>query len=248
MTDLTLRAFQTPKAGCQPDECEDALAWDVDQRLFAIADGATDSAFQKLWANLLVEGFIAHPPPAYFPVALAAWVRDWLPGRQHQWDAGIPWGGLPWHGLNKARQTGGLATFLGVHLHPHQPYWQGVALGDCNLFHLFSDGEIYDYQPSVVSDQFGITPAALSSLNPRPEAVLPHLHKIGGTYYPGETLLLTTDALAVWLFKQIEANARPWRALLDLRTPADFTALIENLRAEKQIRNDDTSVLIIHIN
>jgi hypothetical protein len=70
---------------------------------------------------------------------------------------------------------------------------------------------------------------------------------LSGTYYPGETLLLTTDALAVWLLRQVEAHAHPWPALLNLRSHDDFAAWVEGLRQDKQIRNDDTSLLVIHV-
>jgi hypothetical protein len=244
---FTIRAFQVPKDGSRLDECEDALGWDEDKRLFAIADGATDSAFQRLWANLLVQGLISRPPNSFSSLAIKAWFGDWLKARQEQWAASIDWEGIPWHGLNKARQTGGLATFLGLHLFADKPQWQGIAFGDCNFFHLFSDGDIYDYQPSTLSSEFGIAPIALSSINPNPETMLKHMKEFGGKYHAGETMFLTTDALAVWLLKQIESNARAWRTLLDLKSPADFNTLVEELRRDKQIRNDDTSLLVIHI-
>lgn len=247
MSAFTVRAFQTPKAGSEPEACEDAVGWDADQQLFAIADGATDSAFQKLWANELVNGFLHHPPESFFRPALETWFADWLIARQGQWRANIDWANLPWHGFNKARQTGGLATFLGLRLLPHQPHWHGLAVGDCNLFQLFRNGDIYDYQPATLASEFNSNPIALSSLQPQPQTLFPHLQRLGGTYYPGETLLLTTDALAVWLLQQIEANARPWPRLLALENPADFNTWVEGLRRDQQIRNDDTSLLVIRI-
>src|SRR5260370_42032120 len=78
------RALSVPKHGHTEDEYEDAWAADPDAGRFAVADGASESAFAGLWARLLVEGFVAAPQPPALLLWLAVPRRRWLaavPGR-----------------------------------------------------------------------------------------------------------------------------------------------------------------------
>ncbi len=255
MVNFTVRSFQVPKAGNEPEECEDALYWDQARCLFAIADGATDSAFQRLWAQLLVEGFIHDAPETFAPVDLRPWFERWLSARQREWHLSIDWDHVPWHGLNKARQIGALATFMGIYFAPDVPAWQGIAIGDCHLFHFSkaersSEGQmgwtLYDQQPATYD--FGTQPATLSSINRDHGVMWKYLHWLSGTYHQEDVILLTTDALAHWLVTQLWSQKREaWETLLNLEDPDAFSALIDTLRRDRQIRNDDTSMLVIQI-
>jgi hypothetical protein len=271
MVNFIVRSFQVPKAGNEPEECEDALGWDEAQRLFAIADGATDSAFQRLWAQLLVEGFIHHAPDTFAPVDLRPWFEKWLGARQREWHLSIDWDNVPWHGLNKARQIGALATFMGIYIAPESPgqggpAWQGIAIGDCHLFHFWkgdtlnviypsvedseqaqgTDWTLYDQQPATYD--FGTQPATLSSINRNHDITWKHMHWLSGTYHQGDIIVLTTDALAHWIVSQLwSRQSEAWTSLLTLEDPSAFSALIDALRQERQIRNDDTSMLVIQI-
>ena len=245
-----IRVFQTSKAGNKPEECEDALSFDPQGRLFAIADGATDSVFQRLWAGLLVKGFINHPPDFSRPSSVKEWFGGWLKTQQEQWNKNIPpLDTLSWSGYNKVKMTGGQATFLGIYFFPDKPVWKGIAFGDCNFFHFLNGGQVlYDYKPLIYSDEFGSSPVALSSINPKPELMLSHMMEIMGDYHKGDIILLATDALAAWLVKEIETDkASPWDTVLSLNTPDEFETFVNKLRSEKKIRNDDTSLIMIEI-
>jgi hypothetical protein len=58
-TPLDWTAYWQPKHGCTTDEYEDAWAADSAAGRFAVADGASESAFALTWAGLLAEGFVA---------------------------------------------------------------------------------------------------------------------------------------------------------------------------------------------
>lgn len=240
-----MRAFQVGKAGNAPDECEDAFCWNAQTGCCALADGATDSAFQRLWARLLVEAFVQHPPDPFTEDALDDWLQGWLPAVQQRWHEAIDWQTIPWHGLNKARQIGGQATFLGVCCLPDATRWVGVAVGDCNLFHISASGDLLRSAPLTTPADFGNAPIALSSINRNVALFREHLHWIEGAWSAGEHLLLATDALAAWLLAAVEAGEQPVQRLLALENEAQFGALVDELRASKQMRNDDTSLLVI---
>ena len=65
-------------------------------------------------------------------------LRDWLAPAQEEWQGGVPWDRVPWHGEAKAR-AGAFATVLGLTVaatpdNPYQFSWQAVAVGDACLF------------------------------------------------------------------------------------------------------------------
>ena len=172
----------------------------------------------------------------------------------------IDWNSIPWHGINKARQTGALATFLGIQFSLHEPLLHGIAIGDCNLFHFLESGFLYDWQPNLFSSDFGVNPAALSSISPNHEITFKHLERIGGSYHSGDTILLTTDAFASWLLSQLprlsphtqsQEQNQSLRSILErileLKESAGFSKMIDELRRKKEIRNDDTSLVVIHV-
>ena len=252
---LTVRAFQVPKAGSTPAECEDAFACAAGAGLCAVADGATDSAFQALWARVLTQGFVRQPPESWSEEGIALWLHEWLPAMQDEWHTAIDWPALPWHGLNKATQTGALATFLGVYLPGNGAPWHALAVGDCNLFRLDAGGRIVDCAPWCSATDFTSHPTALSSIRRAPGAVaatLRRLHLMSGALAQGDRLLLATDSLAACLLgggAEGNGSGEPplasLLALLDGRdAQAGFGAWVEAERRTRRMKNDDVTLLV----
>ena len=91
-----------PKRGNSEDEYEDAWAGDPAAGRFAVADGASESSFAGLWAQLLAEGFLSAPRPEDMP--------RWLAGPERRWAAEVMGLELPWYAEMK-REQGAFATF-----------------------------------------------------------------------------------------------------------------------------------------
>jgi hypothetical protein len=122
---LSCRVLSLPKQGHTPEEFEDAWKSDPARGRFAIGDGVSECAFAALWANLLVEGFLA----ARRPRNLASWVG----AVQQRWAAVVMPLQLPWYAEMK-REEGDFATVLGVSIPPSAPWrWQAMAVGDSCL-------------------------------------------------------------------------------------------------------------------
>jgi hypothetical protein len=76
-----------------------------------------------------------------------------------------------------------------------------------------------------------------------------------GDCRPRDRLWLMTDALAQWFLLQAESGGKPWLATEPLVQPAAedalvqqaFAAWIEGLRAARQLRNDDVTLLAISL-
>src|SRR5947209_4095831 len=95
-------AFLLPRRGHAPGECEDALAGDPAAGRFAVADGASESAFAGAWARLLAEGFVAAPGEPWRDL-------DWLGPPRQRWAAAVDGPSLPWYAEAK-RDLGAFAT------------------------------------------------------------------------------------------------------------------------------------------
>ena len=69
--------------GNRPEEYEDASDADPATGRFAVADGATEKRFARLWARLLVEEFVQHPEKEP-----QSWT-DRLPALQAKWQVAV---------------------------------------------------------------------------------------------------------------------------------------------------------------
>jgi Protein phosphatase 2C len=230
-----------PKQGYRQDEYEDAYACDAAAGRFAVADGASESAFAGLWARLLVEGFVAAPE------ALASWT--WLEGPQRHWSGEVMGLELPWY-IEMKRTEGAYATLLGLDVRPptrERPgLWRAVAIGDSCLFRV-RKGQYVRAFPVKQASAFDNAPRLLRSrTEPLPEAT-----STSGALLAGDRLLLMTDALAMWFLSAHERGGRPWEALAPLLSGEQhegaFADWIEEQRAGDALRDDDVTLVIIDV-
>src|SRR5262249_44305113 len=118
---LIWHAFQQPKNGHTAEEYEDACAGDPERGRFAVADGASESAFAGSWARILVKAYVKVP---------GSW-SAWLPAARKRWRTQVEGKHLPWYAETKF-QEGAQATLLGVAF--AEGVWHAQAVGDCCLF------------------------------------------------------------------------------------------------------------------
>lgn len=241
------KVFWLQKDGNEPDEYEDAFSLAVEPGCFALADGASDSAFSRQWARILTDRFVQSMPNHYG--SPASFVTDWLAGCQDSWHKAIPWERLPWHGEAKAKR-GAFATFLGLCFDRANPEagspcrWWAVAIGDTCLFQV-RRGRLVEAFPIASPDSFSNTPALLCS-NPQGNPCLQdNIQVLEGEYVSGDRLYLATDALAHWALSQLVARKRPWLKLSRQSDETGFHRWIVRLRRTRTIRNDDTTLICI---
>jgi hypothetical protein len=231
--------FRLPKDGSSRAEYEDAVAWSRQRGRFAVADGASASAFARLWARLLVRGYASG--------ALAAdTIEADLAPLQERWSAEVARRDLPWYAVEQARR-GAFAALVGLTL-DETGTWQALAVGDSCLF-LVRDGQVHTALPLSDPEAFGNQPLLLGS-RAVANASLRGAGAIAtaeGTWEPGDTFLLMSDALAAtFLAQSLVARSRDGAALEVLafeRTAAGFRRWVRCLRAERLLRNDDVSLV-----
>jgi hypothetical protein len=216
-----------PKSGGDATDYEDAASiadrnWPVRA---AVADGATESVYAGLWADMLVDTFVEVGPD---PAALISAVQT----RQSEWHAAVQERAAeqPWYVQAKAEE-GAFATGLVLSVHDDGT-WAAASIGDCGLFHLQDDdaqGWPTD-DPEAYTNRPALIPSRGADRIPTPDTT-------SGRWTPGDTFLLATDAVAAWLLR-----VGP-RTVLDADASVD--ARVETARADETLRNDDATLLIL---
>lgn len=237
-----------PKRGSSEQEYEDAWAEDATAGRFAVADGATESSFSRQWAKLLVQQFVAEPPPRD-----AEALREWLRPAQRRWSEGIDWSRLPWYATEKAR-AGAFAALLGLELCPParggRGSWRAFAVGDCTAFQIRPEGagwRLVAALPLHRSSAFSSRPLLLGTDPGRNRLALERAITRQGRYRRGDCFLLASDALAAWALSRHEAGEPVWEQLLAPADQAAFAALVAQAREAEAMRNDDVTLLRVAV-
>jgi hypothetical protein len=233
------RAFSTPKGGHGPEEYEDAFAGKGGR--FAVADGASESSFARRWAELLVEGFVGSADDEVTP--------GWLAPLRRRWAAEVDALELDWFAEEK-RALGAFATFLGLILRKQargqEGRWQALAVGDSCLFQV-RRGRLVGSFPVRRSADFCIRPALLGSRGAAGRSASGQVVSQAGRWEAGDRFFLITDALAEWFLRNHEGGHKPWQTLARLLagTDGELTRFVEQLRSQKEIKNDDVTLLMV---
>lgn len=236
------------KAGNSETENEDAYLIPSQKGIeeenilkFAVSDGATESSFSKEWADLLVSYF------KDFSFEETAFEKTIQLARK-SWQEKIEKIELPWYAQQKL-ESGAYSSFLGLTIDLENHFWEAIAIGDSNLF-LIRNEKIIKSFPLEKSEQFGSTPYLLASLQTQNVEVNNFLKKEKGEINKGDVLILGTDAISSWMLSEYEKENQPWHSLKNLLggngyTQTDFKNWLNNKRNEKEIKNDDTTLIII---
>jgi hypothetical protein len=201
-----------------------------------VADGASASAFARLWAQLLVRAYVGGR------LQLESLEIDLAP-IQHEWACQVEQRPLAWYAQEQARR-GAFAALVGIALH-EDASWSALAVGDCCVFHVrddalltafpLSDASAFDNRPLLLGSRAESNTALRSS---------GAIRGMCGAWRPGDTFLLTSDALAAALLRRVEQYGNsPLASLSFERSTGGFRRWVHNMRAEQRMRNDDVSLL-----
>ena len=243
---LNWQAFRLGKGGNAEADYEDASAGDPARGRFAVADGASEASFAGVWAQLLVDHFVADAGKPWRGL-------DWLEPARQQWATAVDSLPLPWYAEEK-RELGAFATFLGLATRARADgsggIWRALAVGDACLFHIGA-GEVERAFPMTQAADFGNQPRLLRSRRPgSPTAEVGH-QKAHGRWQPQDRFLLMTDALAQWFLHQLEQGGDPLAEINDLLQESSpdvsFPHWVETRRRQSLLRNDDVTLIVVDI-
>lgn len=211
--------FRIPKHGSTRAEYEDAVAWSTRRRRFAVADGASASAFARAWAELLAR--------AYTRGALRAeHLYEDLQPIQALWSLDVEQRDLPWYAHEQVRR-GAFAALVGLSLDENHA-WCAMAVGDSCLFHI-REGELLNAFPLTNPEEFGNRPVLIGSRAAANTNL--HVNTAQGEWQSGDVFMLMSDAIAATFLQQRSVDVR------------GFRRWVHCMRAERLMRNDDVSLL-----
>ncbi|PZV14318.1 MAG: hypothetical protein DCF20_13035 [Pseudanabaena sp.] len=237
--DLT-QSFSVQKAGNAITECEDI--WDCVKRnpmmSIALSDGATESSFAREWAQELVTAFVNRRLPWQEIYTSAA---NWLLPLQANWPQWLARQNLTWFAKRKAGE-GAFATFVSLEIFADMS-WKSLAVGDSCLF-VVRDSCLLKSFPLQTSHEFNNRPRLIGTNVKTANINISQTH---GVAQNTDRFYLATDAIACWIFKQIEANQDPWVKLDEISSLGLFEEWLTKLRDRREIANDDTTLLCLKI-
>src|SRR5262245_29036371 len=204
---ISVQAFQAPKEGNTPEQCEDAFGADPARGRFAVADGASESFAAGEWARQLADGFVREEGP---------W-NGWLKTARSAWLAAFQGQKLSWFAETKL-QEGAHAALLGLEIQSDGT-WQADSVGDASLFQVRADGLVQSF-PMLRAADYSNRPELICSRTPDGEEELPLC--LLGDWRTGDCIYLATDALALWFLTSHEKGGRPWRLLREITDLATF--------------------------
>jgi Protein phosphatase 2C len=204
---LFCQEWTVQKTGLKPEQNEDAcLTRNVDreggvpQLLIAIADGATEAVYSRLWAKKLVEA--ARPDwTSLSDDDLGEIIKQIC----KEFSPIEPGQDVPWFVRNKYMDQGSQATLLAVTLaglnDGDSLEVRAVSVGDCCLILFKASGEVLSF-PMRSSDEFGVNPVLLGNRIPRPASY----DRWQGRIEPGDMILIGTDAVSKWALQCLEES------------------------------------------
>lgn len=209
----------------------------------AVSDGATESSFSKEWADFLVVYFKDFSLDIENLPVLLSRARD-------SWFDKIKNIELPWYAQEKV-QHGAYASLLGVTVDLRELTWKAIAIGDSNLF-VIREGALVKAFPIINAEEFGNTPYLLSSKPSQNLEMNLHVLTANGTVEIGDLIIIGTDAISAWFLSEVHKGNHPWLNLKNLLgdtgySKTDFINWLNNKRFEKEIKNDDTTIIIVEI-
>jgi hypothetical protein len=243
---VQIRHFILPKEGSEPEECEDAVAFDAGALRFAVADGATEAFDARRWATRLSAEWVGAVRAPLTASEFSPWLKE-----QGEW-LHASWEGrkLSWYAEEK-RRAGSYAAFVGLRLETsgRRLDWHAVALGDSCLVQR-RGGELLASFPLSKPEEFGTTPPLVPSSESLREAALARLVECEGRAEPGDTFLLMTDALSAWYFESSarrDPEAERFDSLLAASENGSLSELVRRERAAGRLKDDDVAVVRIAV-
>ncbi len=237
---LSVASFRCPKLGNSEAEYEDAIATNKSRLRFAVADGASESSFARLWAGLLVKAFVRGQ------ITPLTFLSDIAP-LQVRWLRRVGSRSLPWYTQQKVA-TGAFAAFAGLSFESgRKRVWRSVAVGDCCMLQTRGDRLLHAFPMSTASE-FTNRPLLVGSNPTSNLRAIESIQTDMGKWERGDGFLLASDAMAAYLLGRLADEGRPLSAIITFGgSEMGFRAWIDELRASRAIRNDDISLMVINL-
>jgi len=241
-----------PKEGENSEDCQDEFVINDDTRTYALADGASQSFYAGIWANLLTKRFVSDSG-----ITEGNW-REWLDPVQSEWlelvkeraAAACESKIHTWPEIHNQLTclTPATSTFLGVQFYDNDNYLDVSIIGDSCLF-IFQNGNLSHSYPCQSSHEFDDRPAYFASYSKNND-YSPQILHIQLDFSSSESIdiIMATDALSEYIFKCIEQRKNIYSDLQRvINKQEEFSAFVQVARENKEIKmkNDDVALIVL---
>lgn len=241
------------------DYCEDAIAVNLEQKRFAVADGVTNSFRPEIVSQYLVDKFVRNE------LSVSDWKKALYSdiGREMKqtWEEGVNKFLNNFEGIEKEIQElrmqnvgPGASTFCGVIFNSDNNTLDYSVLGDSCIFLLPNKGKYKVITSCVTQEEengwtidFTSTPDCIQVGNY--EQTSEENWRIGSLPIHSGYVALMTDGASKWFYnilnsKEENETEQLWR-ILD--TPQTFTEFVKNSRLNGSPLSDDVTILLIKV-
>ncbi|BDA75935.1 hypothetical protein CAL7716_101010 (plasmid) [Calothrix sp. PCC 7716] len=243
---LKIRSFRIPKDGFTEDECEDnsAISSESSETVrIAVSDGATEGIFSSIWSELLVNKYVEAGSQIFVPSQLN-FVHDEFVLKAFQNISNMP-ETRHWFMYEKL-DRGTHATMATVEFSNSNTI-QISTIGDSCIF-WYNQNEI-GMLPELSSNDFASFPNTICHSPNTWQNIDNKLVKKEILIDNFFQISLCTDALACWLVKRLKEQNEllNWSKIFEISCLSSFKEFIQELRARKEIRNDDVTLVLIDV-
>ncbi len=239
---------RTPKESESITDCQDYFEINEAGGCFAIADGASQSFYPAIWAELLVKHFCENPE-----INVLNW-KTWLEPIQAQWldevrirvetakSEGKPTWIEGYNGLNA--QKSATSTFIGLRF--SEDKIKACIVGDSCLF-VIRNRNLQAY-PLEHSEDFNDRPEYFASYS-KDNHFQPRFFDINFEQSDDAYVIIATDALSEYILKCYEQKQDVFSYLLNISSQKLFENFVSSARHQTvNMKNDDVTLLILGYN
>ena len=237
---MKIRGFITHKRAESYLDCADYFAIDLKDRKIAVSDGISQSFSPSEWSRILVQSYINNKwePGQDLKPLQSQWleeVRANLTKLQKQ-------GAVTYmmENMIDERESAG-ATFCGLSFKKESYDWVCNVIGDSALVKLSRESiDIFSSQNGTFNNRPDYFDSYASQS-------VGELKSFQGQLQKGEVLFVVSDPLSELFQKSLENKTEKQiiEKILSVRNQNDFCGMVESLRTDFGMHNDDTTLVIV---
>lgn len=243
---VIFKQFTTHKRGESDEDIQDSINVNIDNGRFALSDGVSKSFLPRLLADILTEGYVNASVVDDFPP------KDLVCQFSNRKEAYLSTLDDFFKMLQDiAEETLRIsaATFVGLEIGQQLVSWK--VIGDSCLFIIPDIGNLR----CICSDEmnvdaegklnilFGNNPAQIHSDGSMYGQIINGSSEIENGWY-----IIMSDAMSAWFVDRLNNKEDVIDRLFALGNNEDFEKLVQEEFDANRLKNDDCSVIIIHIN
>jgi hypothetical protein len=227
-----------PKEELYPEAIEDYFEISDDKKIIAVCDGASESFDSKVWAELLCHKYIQEPLLS----------ESWISSATEAYSGRTDFTSLSWS-KQAAFNRGSFSTLLGLQFYGNDTV-DITAVGDSIAVMLEGDRYVTSF-PYTEAGKFQERPYLISTNTIYNQFIndggFPNAAHWDFSGIKSCSILCMTDAMAEWALKQNENGSPVWDKLLSLNEMSDFCDCVKDARANREMKADDSTLIVIKI-